>query len=291
MKMHQSVLALLAEGEPGETSVDIIRRKARALVDEALQLNWQGPPFNPETLASLRGIEVVPVDSFLGSEARIFPKPDGQVRIEFERDRPKARINFSICHEISHTFFPDCYEAVRYRGGVCSPAERQRELESLCDIGAGELLMPHAAFSTLLSKMGASLKAMLSLSDLFDSSLEATLIRATQLGKEPFCAAVFSEKFKPSERRMAENRTLGFVGTDVRPKLRVDYAPATPSFDLYLPKDKSAPSDSVVYRALKTPGVHEAEESWEVKGFRTRRVQAVALPKLNGTNRVAVLFF
>src|SRR5689334_7254051 len=130
---NSSVLALLNERSPGETPPDIILRKAKTLVEKALKLGWGGPPFDPQILAGILGIEVTLSREPLGSEARIFPKSDGTVKIEYDESYPRTRINFSICHEIIHTFFPDCYEMVRNRKPVRSAEERKhKELESLC---------------------------------------------------------------------------------------------------------------------------------------------------------------
>src|SRR5258706_5771959 len=93
---NSSVLALMNEKLPGEAPADIIRRKAQALIQKALSLGWEGPPFNPEVLASVLGIEVVASKEPLGSEARIFPRSDGTVRIEYDESYPRTRINFSI---------------------------------------------------------------------------------------------------------------------------------------------------------------------------------------------------
>src|SRR5687768_12006442 len=144
----------MEDGLSGEGPEDIIRRKARTLVNEAIALGWEGPPFDPEVLASLRGIELVPVDEPIGSEARVFPTPEGTVRIEYDKRFPRARINFSVCHELIHTFFRDCYDSVRCRNKLSPHERKHKELESLCDIGAAELLMPVEPFTGDLDSEG-----------------------------------------------------------------------------------------------------------------------------------------
>lgn len=288
---NSSVLTLLKEGLPGETPPDIIRRKARTLVQQATDLRWEGPPFDPATLASLLGIEIVAANEPLGSEARVFPKADGTVRIEYDNSYPRTRINFSICHELTHTFFPDCYETVRHRNHLSPQERKHKELESLCDIGAAELLMPAGAFAQDLQAQPTSLETIVRLAERYGASVEAAMIRAAEFANDSFGVAVLSEKFKPSERRAAETSPLGFIGTEMKPKMRVDYVAASKKFRVFVPKDKSAPNESVVYQAITLSGVHTGREAWDIHNFGLRQVQAVALPKINGVNRVAAFFF
>ncbi len=161
----------------------------------------------------------------------------------------------------------------------------------MCDLGAAELLLPEAAFSRDLETRGPSLDAIVELAELYGASTEATMIRVVRFGKGSFGTAVFSDKLKPTEKRTSQTASFGFMGTDLKPKLRVDYTSTTAHFDVFIPKDKSAPTDSVAYRALAEPGVHSGREEWDIAGFGVRRVQAVALPKVNEVNRVGMFFF
>ncbi|MGB8168934.1 MAG: hypothetical protein WCF18_15660, partial [Chthoniobacteraceae bacterium] len=86
---------------------------AREFVLEAYTRGWSGPPFNLVDLASIRGIEVIPNE--LVVDARIVPLENGSYRIEYNPFQSEARINFSIAHELGHTFFPDCGNLVRNR--------------------------------------------------------------------------------------------------------------------------------------------------------------------------------
>jgi hypothetical protein len=60
---------------------------------------------------------------------------------------------------------------------------------------------------------------------------------------------------------------------------------------VFIPKNKSAPEGSVAYRALLDSGVQAGREAWDLAGFGSRQVEAVALPNINGVNRVAAFFF
>ena len=136
---HPSVLNLL-QGCGGRDPEAIIREKAREKIDEALDLGWSGPPFNPKRLASILGIKTRPADITFQHDAMIYPVPGQQLEIQFNRLKPESRQNFSICHEIGHTLFPDSYrtpQSIRFfqshtgqiRGGDgrCRRAQNQKD--------------------------------------------------------------------------------------------------------------------------------------------------------------------
>lgn len=279
--------------ERGEEPEDVIERLAREVIAQALESSWSGPPFDPVILASFCGIRVEPADSDLRADARIIPKLDGSLIVQYNPAKPRTRTNFSICHELAHTFFPDCYETVRYRHNESQEDATTRQLETLCDLGAAELLMPHASFTANLQSLGTSLDAVRTLAKMYAASGEATLIRVSQLSEQP-CAIVFlSEKLKPTQARTTANAEFDFNLAPVSPKLRVDYVRAIEGFDLFIPIDKSVPLTSACYNCLKEDDVVEAIETWDLDAFEKRRVQAAPLPPRPGNpaKRVAALVF
>lgn len=284
---HKSVLALLDSANASTDPETLIRDRARALVAQAIALRWPGPPFDPKILAGLRDITVESTDENFGAEARILGRPDGSLLIQYDPTKPAARINFSICHEITHTFFPDCFETTRNRHGQY---DHNYELECLCDLGAAELLMPHKSFERDLTSLGVSLNSVRELTVRYAASGEAVLIRIAQLSSNP-CAVVFlSEKLKPVEERAAQTREFDFGLPAVSPKLRVDYVRPTEAFKTFIPAHKSVPVDSVACRCLENGDIEEAIERWEIPGFGLWRVQAVRLPSFAGSpRRVAAL--
>ena len=92
--------------------VQIITQKAIDLSLRAMQEGWSGPPFDPFALAQYLGLRVIPREDI--ADARTVPTGTA-LTIEFNPNRPKARIRYSIYHEIAHTLFPDCRERVRNR--------------------------------------------------------------------------------------------------------------------------------------------------------------------------------
>src|SRR5438876_4695326 len=92
--------------------IDVITRKARTVVFTAIQNGWSGPPFDPFALAEQLNLGIVPREDI--AEARTVPS-GAQLNIEFNPNRPRGRVRYSICHEIAHTLFPDCRDFVRNR--------------------------------------------------------------------------------------------------------------------------------------------------------------------------------
>jgi Zn-dependent peptidase ImmA (M78 family) len=159
-----------------------------AVIDRAKQLNDQlrslgqveDPRKRIEILASLAGVRVVPMTSpnahTAAREALLFRDSAGQRNAFFDPNVSDARINFSIAHEIVHTFFPNSVRGTRFRSMHLDDSREATELERLCHLGASELLMPTEDF---LYERGENfgIKDVPRLAATFGSSYEATLYR------------------------------------------------------------------------------------------------------------------
>lgn len=161
-----------------------------AVLTQARKLNeeyskWDGDFSDPikrlTIMASLRGLRVEAMDATQALKERrdavVMPVLDGtKGKILFNPTRPRARVAFSIAHEIAHIFFPNSVKGARFRS-ICAPGSREaRELEGLCDLAASELLMPSVEFlKATAGEMGLHLVARTSAE--FGSSYEATVFR------------------------------------------------------------------------------------------------------------------
>jgi hypothetical protein len=275
---HPSVIALVNDHGRRDDPVVIIRERARELVAGAKSLGWNGPPFDPRIMASLRDIEFRSYRLPPKQDAFIIPKGDNRLEIVFDPTRPSSRQNFSISHEISHTLFPDGYQMIRYRERDRDRFDPDHELEYLCDVGAAEILLPADDFRSDLAVFGATLHAVSALRERYQASREAVVRRMVQVGQGQNAAVFLEYRLKPSER--AAMRQLSFRGMDdvPQPKLRIAYAVPSEQFTVFLPPHKSIPDDSCVYRALETGEVETAEESWGVSGLPPCRVEAMSMP-------------
>lgn len=190
---NPSVLALAGKSDP----VDTITKRAKAEVLRAVQDGWEGPPFDPFKLAGLLGIPVVPRDDVL--DARTIPVGSRRFRIEFNPNKPRGRLRFSIAHEIAHTLFPDCAETVHNRQHMVAMREDDWQLELLCNIGAAEFLMPVG--TEIDSETPVTIDNIIRLQRQFDVSTEAVTIRLIKVAKEP--CAMFAAARVPEEADVA----------------------------------------------------------------------------------------
>jgi O-acetyl-ADP-ribose deacetylase (regulator of RNase III) len=183
---NPSVLALAGDKDP----VDEIRRHAQALVLKARDAGWTGPPFDPIELARINGLALAGEASV--QDARTTVGPDGRLRIEFNPTRPRARIRYSIAHELGHTLFPDCAVHVRHRGRYHTGASDEWQLETLCNVAAAEFLMPTGSFPELVDETQRHIDDLLRLRQEYGVSVEAILIRSVRQAAVPismFCGS------------------------------------------------------------------------------------------------------
>ncbi len=132
---NPSVQQLAAKADP----IDAIQNAARQLVLNAIEQGWTGPPFDPFDLAQILNVRAVPSQDVL--DASLTPEGRGY-RIDYNPNQSRRRIRFSIAHELAHTLFPDCRDQVRNRVARAEMGDDEWQLEMLCNIAAGEILMP-----------------------------------------------------------------------------------------------------------------------------------------------------
>jgi O-acetyl-ADP-ribose deacetylase (regulator of RNase III) len=164
---NPSVIAFASGGDPLERA----SMAARQLLQAAAARGMSVPPVDPLALARLLGLGTAPrddvadasiaedrrgVDARGGGDAplRGFVQTDTPLLIAYNPNRPKGRLRFSIAHEVAHALFPGVAEVVRHRTPVGALPDvwdsDEYELELLCNIVAGELLLPAGAVAGLL---------------------------------------------------------------------------------------------------------------------------------------------
>lgn len=254
---NSSVLLLADEGDP----VDAIRRRAQALVVRALDSGWSGPPFDPFALAEMLGLRVIGRSDI--RDARTVPISGDDVQIEYNPNRPAARVRYSLAHEIAHTLFPDCAEQVRHRAGKSEMQGDEWQLEALCNIAAAEFLMPLGSLPHL---RGAALgiEPLMQLREKYAVSAEALLIRAARLADEP-CAAFCAS-------RIDEGQHAG--------RYRVDYTIGSERWGGNLPRGEILPNDTHVGQCTAIGFTAKGEESWT--NLPDAYVECVGIPPYPG---------
>ncbi|MBZ5697626.1 MAG: ImmA/IrrE family metallo-endopeptidase [Acidobacteriia bacterium] len=198
---HHSVLALAGNADP----VDLVTEKARAIVMGAIEDGWSGPPYDPFALAEHLKIPVVARQDI--SEARTVPSKQGFV-IEFNPNRPRNRVKYSICHEIAHTCFPDCAERVRNRLTHEKMTGDDWQLETLCNIAAAEMLMPIGSVSGLADEH-LTIDAVLDSRKRHEVSAEAVLLRAVRLTSGQY--SVFCASRRPGQGGPSDDYSIDYA--------------------------------------------------------------------------------
>ena len=253
---NPSVVAFAEGADP----VSAIQTKARQAVVEATERGWQGPPYDPFQLADLLSISVLPNDAV--ADARTVPFGEG-FRIEFNPNRPRGRVRYSVAHELAHTLFPDCAEMVRNRTPSAELADDTWQLELLCNIGAAELLMPTGY--TNLENEGIDIDNLLRLRGEFDVSTEAILLRVAKLTSTP--CAVFA-----AARVSVGDSFRGF---------RIDYSVPSRTWDVRIPSNFRVESSSVLFECTAIGFTAKGTENWDNQ-LPAFDVQCVGIPPFPG---------
>ena len=257
MWTNSLVLQFAAQRDPIEAVID----HARQVVLEAVQEGWQGPPFDPVELADILGIHTVARDDLL--DARVIATEDG-LRIEYNPTRPLGRLRYSIAHEISHTFFPGSSDRPRHRTatGALPGVGDNWQLELLCNIAAGELLVPTLALpEEALGGATADINLLMSLRARFGVSTEAMLRRAVQVANEAvtmFAAAPTAASYGPVD------------------SFRIDYTAPSSQWDASLHRGRIIRSE-VLGHCTAVGFTAKGTEDWGT-GEGPVAVQAVGIP-------------
>lgn len=231
---HRSVIGLNAE-DP----IQYICTRASEVVLEAMQVGWQGPPFDPAKLAEYRGIKLVPKADV--PDARIIPSEESGYQIEFNPTKNRARVRFSLAHELAHSLFEDCSETIRNRLSRDEQEKDDWQLEMLCNLAAAEFLMPIGHFPQL-KDAEISINKILDLRREFEVSTEAVLLRLVRLTETP-CAV-----FAASERKQS-----GY---------QLEYAVSSRSWPVVIPSGVQLPRDTHLRECSAVGYTSVGEEEW-----------------------------
>jgi|HubBroStandDraft_2_1064218.scaffolds.fasta_scaffold08624_5 O-acetyl-ADP-ribose deacetylase (regulator of RNase III) len=256
---HPSVLSLAAL--MGIDPINAISARARETVFRAIQSGWSGPPYDPFALAEFLKVAVEPRQDVI--DARTLPAGGGKFRIEFNPNRSAARINFSVAHEIAHTLFPDCADAIRNRFTHAEMRPNDWQLEVLCNVGASEILMPVGSFQ-FDETCSLSIDAVIAMQRQFSVSSEAVLLRIAKLtGKQCLVFVAHRDETKSSAT------------------YRLDYASPSRSWPIRLVTGFDLPANTVAAQCTAIGFTAKSNEAW-ISGRGRWRVECLGIAPYPG---------
>lgn len=254
---NPSVLRLAGDTDP----IEVMQKRVREMVLNAIQEGWTGPPFDPFELAQYLGVPITPREDI--QDARIIPVGGRGLRIEFNPNRPRGRMRFSVAHEIGHTLFPDCAETIRTRG----PTEREDswQLELLCNLAAAEILMPIGT-AVGLEHEPVRIDNVLRLQREYDVSTEAICLRMVKVTAEP-CILFAAVRTSPA---------LSSVAT-----YRIDYSMPSRVAKFSIPRGFEVGGDTVLSQCTAIGFTAKGSERW-AKDLPQVYIECVGIPHYPG---------
>jgi O-acetyl-ADP-ribose deacetylase (regulator of RNase III) len=253
----------VAKLAPGEDPIVVVSRQARSIVLGAVEDGLQGPPFDPLQFARYLKIPVVAREDV--HEARtVLASGPRKLRIEFNPNRPQGRMRFSIAHELGHTLFPDCAEAVRHRSPHTIVEGDEWQVELLCNIAAAEFLMPIGTGINLAQEL-VTIENLLRLRNMYDVSVEALCRRVVKLTSEP-CAFFAAARVEASDRG---------------PVHRIDYTIPSRSWNLPTKSGTQIQASKILSECTAVGFTAKGKEKWGLRAS-DFQIEAVGIPPYPG---------
>jgi hypothetical protein len=137
-------------------------------------------PSNLEPFLASRNITSVAIEDDLKADGALVPLGrdfGAGFRMVLRRDLPEGRINFTVAHEICHTFFYERVPEVKFAAHAVDQEE-----ERLCNYGAEEILMPALDLRRCAKNKSESLGILQTMAAHYRVSIPAMLIRLRRLG-------------------------------------------------------------------------------------------------------------
>jgi len=285
---------------------EVIRRAQ----DLNQELRSFGPIDDPrkriEILASLAGITALPMANqpaqAQNREGLLFRNAGGHARAFYDPSLSEGRQNFTIAHEIAHTFFPNSVTGARFRNAHVDQSREATELERLCHLGASELLMPTEEF---LDERGVEfgLSDVPRLAGRFGSSYEATVYRlATTYEGVAFAGRLEYRLRKSEQRQLHDSRQKELFGANnlrsVLPKRKYRrqslHSSSACGPNQLVPWNKSFDETSCVYKTSDDDAVIRANETLPNRSPKLGLIECVRAPYQDASsdrNFPAILFF
>ncbi|HEX9273118.1 MAG TPA: ImmA/IrrE family metallo-endopeptidase [Candidatus Binatia bacterium] len=166
----------------GKPPLELYRERA---IEVRQATGVKGPPFDPFEYAAKLGIQVQEQEG-MAIDGRLTCDSHGRFVVDLKAEVFDLRKNFTLAHEIAHTFFYGLLTNPNsFRGSIASDPEEER----LCDAAAAELLMPASFFrDDLLAEDEVTPQTLFWLANRYRVSIQAVTIRAAEVHSRLACA-------------------------------------------------------------------------------------------------------
>ncbi|MYF02593.1 MAG: ImmA/IrrE family metallo-endopeptidase, partial [Gammaproteobacteria bacterium] len=190
--------------------------------------------------------------------------------IEFNPHQVRARVRFSIAHEVAHLLFSDWHCRTRNRSGD-RDSDDTWQLELLCNLAAAEFVLPIGSLTP--NTQIAPIEDLMQQCCAYDVSVEAFFIRLVKVSAQPTIVFFASPR----------------GDSDTSRSYRIDYFVASRNAPAVHLSNRPVPDESVVTQCTAIGYTNRAEESWVV-GTRSL-IECVGIPAYPGRTypRVATL--
>ena len=212
----------------------------------------------------------------------------GRTIIINSRIKNEERKRFTQFHEVTHYLIEKDEDLISelHEYTLSQEDGYTRPLESLCNIGAAEFLMPSQAFAALYKKKRFNVELILYAAHYFKSSTIATTIQLAQVAPHSCITAVCERGLIPKEKVFQAN-LFGGENISDKQKLHVVYSAPSPTTKYWLAKYTEIPEDHLINQAfLQDPPV----EGESCIPFRSGRKMPCYCEALADGDRIYALF-
>ena len=204
-------------------------------------------------------------------------------RIQYEE-----RKRFTQFHEVTHYLIEkDGYLISELHEYTCNQEDGyRRPLETLCNVGAAEFLMPSKESARLYEEKGFNVQLILFAADYFKSSTIAATIQLAQVAPNECIVVICENGLVPNDTAPGQNQLFNTEYRSSKSKLHVVYSASSPAASRWLTKYTIIPNDHLINQAFLQAETLEDESYLPFPGWQESCI-CEALPH---KHRVYALF-
>lgn len=235
--------------------------------------------------------------SNLGLDVKVGILPDGTDGIQKgktiiinSRVQYEMRIRFTQFHELAHYLIENNADLIsELHEYTCNQKNGYKDvLETLCNVGAAEFLMPRKEFMKLYQEKGFNVELIRNAADHFKASTIAAAIQLAQVAPNECLSTVWGCGLTPNNAETSDELLFTTENESYnKPKLHVVYSASSPAAaNRWLAKYTTFPKDHLINQAFEQGMTLKDECDIHFPGWK-ERCSCEVLPY---KNRVYALF-